>query len=270
MDSNFWYRGTKAVDFRSIPGNCGGIGGAFKRYHLMVQPFFCASTHSIEPGWGLSRLWRAALRGGFCVPAVQLKYTFARHPLDEQVVERPHQGINAVRRIPRRGPAANSSRKSNSGAAPNKVDSIGMENDSWSHRRRYAQIPPRCPVASLQSSGSCPDPSEPAGERRHVPGRPTRSSAGRARDVPAQPGRSSWGAPRCIKPPVDLSTSAPPGRRSSGALNGPFSFFLDGNISRHGKPLIQFFLSLFRADIQPHVDYPTPAHKSGNAGEAWR
>ena len=51
MDSNFWYRGTKAVDsaaFRAF----GGTGGA-KRYHLMVQPFFfCASDHSTEPGWG--------------------------------------------------------------------------------------------------------------------------------------------------------------------------------------------------------------------------
>ena|SRR6516165_6625617 len=29
------------------------IGGALKRYHLMVQPlFFCALNHSIEPGWG--------------------------------------------------------------------------------------------------------------------------------------------------------------------------------------------------------------------------
>jgi hypothetical protein len=27
MDSNFWYRGTKAMDFRSIPG-IAGIGGA--------------------------------------------------------------------------------------------------------------------------------------------------------------------------------------------------------------------------------------------------
>ena len=35
MDSNFWYRGTKAVDFRSIPGIAGDIGGALKRYHLM-------------------------------------------------------------------------------------------------------------------------------------------------------------------------------------------------------------------------------------------
>jgi hypothetical protein len=52
MDSNFWYRGTKAVDFRSIPG-IGGIGAARKRYHLMVQPFFfCASNHSIEPSGG--------------------------------------------------------------------------------------------------------------------------------------------------------------------------------------------------------------------------
>jgi hypothetical protein len=52
MDSNLWYRDTKAVDFRSIP-SIAGIGGALKRYHLMVQPFFfCASNHSIEPGWG--------------------------------------------------------------------------------------------------------------------------------------------------------------------------------------------------------------------------
>jgi len=35
--------------FRALPG----IGGALKRYHLMVQPFFFrASDHSIEPGWG--------------------------------------------------------------------------------------------------------------------------------------------------------------------------------------------------------------------------
>ena len=53
MDSNFRYRGTKAVYFCSIPGVAGGIGGALKRYHLMVQPFFfCASNHSIEPGSG--------------------------------------------------------------------------------------------------------------------------------------------------------------------------------------------------------------------------
>ncbi len=26
MDSNFWYRGTKAVDFRSIPGIVGDRG----------------------------------------------------------------------------------------------------------------------------------------------------------------------------------------------------------------------------------------------------
>lgn len=37
------------------------------------------------------------------------------------------------------------------------------------------------------------------------------SSAGRARDVPVRP---SPGASRSIKPPVNPSTSAPPGRRS--------------------------------------------------------
>ena len=37
---------------RGFPQHSGGIGGALKRYHLMVQPFFfCASNHS-EPGWG--------------------------------------------------------------------------------------------------------------------------------------------------------------------------------------------------------------------------
>jgi hypothetical protein len=52
MDSNFWYRGTKTVDSRSIP-RIAGIGRTLKRYHLIVQPFFfCASTHSIEPGAG--------------------------------------------------------------------------------------------------------------------------------------------------------------------------------------------------------------------------
>jgi hypothetical protein len=43
MDSNFWYRGTKAVDFRSIPGMAGDRRGSLKRHHLIVQPFFfCA------------------------------------------------------------------------------------------------------------------------------------------------------------------------------------------------------------------------------------
>jgi hypothetical protein len=60
MDSNFWYRGTKVVDFRRIPGMA-GIDGAPKRYHLMVQRFFFrASNHSIEPRPG-HVLWLAAL-----------------------------------------------------------------------------------------------------------------------------------------------------------------------------------------------------------------
>ena len=47
MDWNLWYRGTKAVDFRSIPGMAGVSAGLLKRYRLMVQPFFfCASNHS--------------------------------------------------------------------------------------------------------------------------------------------------------------------------------------------------------------------------------
>jgi hypothetical protein len=35
----------------------------------MVQPFFCTSNHSIEPGWGigLNSLWLAALRSGFFI-----------------------------------------------------------------------------------------------------------------------------------------------------------------------------------------------------------
>ena len=46
----------------------------------------------------------AALLGLFCLPAVSLKYTFALHRLDQQFAERPDQGINAIRRIPRCDP----------------------------------------------------------------------------------------------------------------------------------------------------------------------
>jgi hypothetical protein len=43
----------KSPGFPQHSGHCGGIGGALKRNHQMVQPFFfCASNHSIEPGWG--------------------------------------------------------------------------------------------------------------------------------------------------------------------------------------------------------------------------
>ena len=45
MDSNFWYRGTRAVDFRSIPGMAGDRRGSLKRHHLIIQPFFfCARS----------------------------------------------------------------------------------------------------------------------------------------------------------------------------------------------------------------------------------
>ena len=51
-NKKFWYRGTKTVDSRSIP-RIAGIGETLKRYHLIVQPFFfCASSHSFEPGAG--------------------------------------------------------------------------------------------------------------------------------------------------------------------------------------------------------------------------
>src|SRR6516162_4859593 len=55
-------------------------------------------------GHGLSRLWLAALLGGFRLLTVQLIYTFALHRLDQQFAERPDQGINTVWRIPRGGP----------------------------------------------------------------------------------------------------------------------------------------------------------------------
>ena len=43
----------KSRGFPEHSGHCEGIGGARKRYHLMVQPlFFCAWNHSTEPGWG--------------------------------------------------------------------------------------------------------------------------------------------------------------------------------------------------------------------------
>ena len=52
----------------------------------------------------MSRLWLAALRGGFRLLVVPLIYTFALHGLDQQFAERPYQGINAVGRIPRCDP----------------------------------------------------------------------------------------------------------------------------------------------------------------------
>jgi hypothetical protein len=56
-DSNFWYRGTKAVDFRSIRASQ-GIGGAhllpFEKARLGVAPFrhagYYESTFQAAPG----------------------------------------------------------------------------------------------------------------------------------------------------------------------------------------------------------------------------
>src|SRR5262249_49510506 len=99
--------------------------------------------------------------------------------------------------------AANSSRKSNSGAAPNKVDSIGMETilgpiGGATHRsHRDAQWHRYRAVVHVQTHRS-----RRGSAGMFLAGQPGQAPAERA--VPAQPGRSSWGAPRCIKPPVDL------------------------------------------------------------------
>jgi hypothetical protein len=68
------------------------------RFLLLGKPF-----HRAGGVYGFGGLRFVALLGGFCVPAVQLKYTFTVHRLDQQFAERPYQGINAVRRIPRCG-----------------------------------------------------------------------------------------------------------------------------------------------------------------------
>src|SRR6516162_4179690 len=76
-----------------------GAGSGSALLFLRLEPLRRAGL-----GYGLSRLWLAALRGGFRHLAVQLIYTFALHRLDQQFAERPDQGINAVRRIPRCDP----------------------------------------------------------------------------------------------------------------------------------------------------------------------
>ena len=60
------------------------------RFLLLGKPF-----HRAGLPYGFGGLRFVALLGGFCVPAVQLKYTFALHRLDQQFAERPYQGINA-------------------------------------------------------------------------------------------------------------------------------------------------------------------------------
>src|SRR6516164_9858599 len=76
-------RGTKSRGFPQHSGHCGSIGGLL--YHLMVHSLFaCVLSHSYRArlGHGLSRLWLAALRGGFRLLVVQLIYTFALHLLN--------------------------------------------------------------------------------------------------------------------------------------------------------------------------------------------
>ena len=65
------------------------------RFLLLGEPF-----HRARLGHGLSRLWLAALRGGFRLLPGQLKDTFALHRLDQQLGERPDQGINSMPRKP--------------------------------------------------------------------------------------------------------------------------------------------------------------------------
>jgi hypothetical protein len=61
--------------------------------------FLLSASHSMEPiahlVWVGCGLTRGSAASAF--PAVQLKYTFAFHRLDQQFAERPYQGINAVR-----------------------------------------------------------------------------------------------------------------------------------------------------------------------------
>lgn len=53
MDSNYWYRGTKAVNFRSIPGIAGVSAGLLNDPpHGSAFLLLLRLDHSIEPGWG--------------------------------------------------------------------------------------------------------------------------------------------------------------------------------------------------------------------------
>jgi DJ-1/PfpI family len=65
--------------------------------------------------------------------AVQLIYISALHRLDQQFAERPHQGINAVRRIPRCGPVDTQPRKTldQAGADTRVVSPKDDEVRSW-------------------------------------------------------------------------------------------------------------------------------------------
>jgi hypothetical protein len=48
MDSNFWYGGTKAADFRSILGMA-GVDGALRRYYLI-----CSQLPMLARAWNVT------------------------------------------------------------------------------------------------------------------------------------------------------------------------------------------------------------------------
>ena len=101
MDSNHRYPGHGELCCRARRSFLRRAGGG--EVGTAVHPdFFCSASHSIEPGCvhSFGGLRFATLLGRFCFPAVQLKYTFALHRLDQQFAERPYQGINAAGEYP--------------------------------------------------------------------------------------------------------------------------------------------------------------------------
>src|SRR5215510_7441893 len=86
MDSNFWYRGTKAVDLRSIPGIAGDRRALDGTTDCSALLLCLEPLHRAGLGHGL---WLAALRSGIfigrpfceCGPAVTdvVLGVFGRH-----------------------------------------------------------------------------------------------------------------------------------------------------------------------------------------------
>src|SRR6516165_10568760 len=95
---------------RRLPAVCSGYRGHAYASRRGSRHGSASVLLRLEPlhraglGHGLSRLRFARLLGRFFFLAVQFIYTFALHRLAQQFAERPDQGINAVRRIPRCDP----------------------------------------------------------------------------------------------------------------------------------------------------------------------